>query len=160
MISELDVKKGVWRCEKSNGAVPGGVPWGVMEDNGKVVMLEMSYSKGLVNAVGALSSDATLSMWELRQDQLKWVLTRRISPPPNDKYHVDKWQRFALGNGFLCTTFLVPGTIVTLASHSDPQCGMIYDCAKASWSTMLDLPGTPWGSISSLFDFKASLHPL
>ncbi|MCO5610457.1 hypothetical protein L7F22_064695 [Adiantum nelumboides] len=165
MVSELDVRTGVWRCEKGQGAVPGAVPWGVMENKGKIVMLEMSYSKQPRDAIVAStklahSSEATLSLWELQPRQLQWVCTRRIPSPPKSEFHVDKWQQFAFGNGFLCTTFLVLGTVVTFGSQSDPQRGMIYDCVRDTWLTMPDLPGTPWGSISSLVDFKASLHPL
>lgn len=165
MVSELDLGEGAWRCKKGNGAVPGGTRWGVMEQGGKVVLLEMSYDTKVGGGRGAgawnYGGDATLSLWELRRDCLQWAFRTSVPQPPNSEYRIDKWRRFAIGEGFICTTFLLSGSIVTFASQqSDPQPGMIYDCGRATWIPMPDLPGTPWGSISSLFSYTASLHPL
>lgn len=208
MVAEFRVKDKMWRCAKGRGAVPGGVPWGVMEVDGKVLLVEMSDPKaGEVGQVsgnaaqnngsdgrsggkaghsggaaaesdataaegggnaanrGVLSSrnrgdDAILSLWELQREKLEWVRSAQIPPPPLPEYRIDRWRRFAVGDGFVCTTFLISGTIVTFASQSDAQRGMLFDVAHERWLPMPDLPGTPWGHISSLFSFDAALHPL
>lgn len=153
MVAEFDVEKGEWRCAKGGDAVPGGLPWGVMEAEGQVLLVEMSYF-----ASGS-SCDAALSVWELQRDRLGWVLSARVPPLPDADLRVDRWRRFAVGDGFVCATFLLPGTIVTFASQAEPQRGMIFDVAKGSWISMPDLPGTPSGSTSSLFSFRAAVHP-
>ncbi|KAH6555550.1 hypothetical protein KP509_10G027800 [Ceratopteris richardii] len=160
MVSELDVAAGEWRYKKGSGAVPGGVPWAIMQQNDRVLMLEMSYGGGHPGVgSGGAGGGATLSLWELQRDRLSWTSAGRIPPPPRKDYQLHMWQRFAIGEGFVCIIFQVPGTIVTFGSLSEKQGGMIFDSARSKWLSMPDLPGITCRT-SCLVSFTASLQPL